>query len=71
MDDLDSRLHSVQSSCGYDFSINRMSSLEAVQHRLCTSYKKFIGSGISPDNVLQMCKVNMDVQWCKACLGLK
>lgn len=71
MDDLDSRLHSVQSSCGYEFSINRMSSLEAAQRRLCASYKGFIGLGMTPDNVLQMCKANMDVQWCKACLGLK
>jgi hypothetical protein len=78
MDDLDSRLHSVQSSCGYEFSINRMSSLEAAQHRqeaarrrLCASYKGFIGLGMTPDNVLQMCKANMDVQWCKVCLGLK
>jgi hypothetical protein len=71
MDDLDSRLHSVQSSCGYEFTVNRMSSLEAAQRRLCTSYKRFIGSGMTPDNVLQMCKVNMDGQWCKACLGLK
>ena len=71
MDDLDSRLHSVQSSCGYDFTLNRMSSLEAAQHRLCTSYKKLIGPGITSDNVLKMCKANMDVQWCTACLGLK
>ncbi len=78
MDDLDSRLRSVQSSCGYEFSINRMSSLEAAhrrqeaaQRRLCASYKGFIGLGTTTDNVLQMCKANMDVQWCKACLGLK
>ena len=78
MDDLDSRLRSVQSSCGYEFSINRMSSLDAAQHRqeaaqrrLCASYKGFIGLGMTPDSVLQMCKANMDVQWCKACLGLK
>ncbi len=71
MDDLDSRLHSVQSSCEYEFTLNRMSSLEAAQRRLCTSYKRFIASGMTPDNVLQMCKANMDGQWCKACLGLK
>lgn len=71
MDDLDSRLHSVQSSCGYEFTLNRMSSLEAAQHRLCTSYKKLIRSGMTPDLALRMCKANMDEQWCKACLGLK
>jgi len=78
MDDLDSRLHSVQSSCGYEFSINKMSSSEAAgrrqegaERRLCASYKGFIGLGMTPDNVLQMCKANMGVQWCKACLGLK
>jgi hypothetical protein len=42
MDDLDSRLDSVQSSCGYEFTLNRMSSLEAAQHRLCTSYRRFV-----------------------------
>jgi hypothetical protein len=71
MDDLDSRLHSVQSSCGYEFTINRMSSLEAAQRRLCASYKKLIRSGAPPDKLLQVCKANMDEQWCKACLGLK
>jgi hypothetical protein len=71
MDDLDSRLHSVQNSCGYEFTINRMSSLEAAQRRLCASYKKLIRSGAPPDKLLQVCKANMDEQWCKACLGLK
>lgn len=78
MDDLDTRLRSVQSSCGYEFSINRMSSLEAAQRRqeaaqrrLCVSFRGFLGLGMSPNSVLQMCEKNMDAQWCKACLGLK
>ena len=78
MDDLDSRLHSVQSCCGYALTVNRMSPSEASQHhleaaqrRLCNSYIGFIGSGLSPDNVVQMCKANMGEQWCKACLGQK
>jgi hypothetical protein len=78
MDDLDGRLRSVQSSCGYEFSINRMSSLEAAksrqeaaQRRLCASYKGFIGLGLGTSNVLQMCKANMSEQWCNACLGSK
>lgn len=71
MDDLDSRLRSLQSSCGYEFTINRMSSLEAAQHRLCSSYKRLIGSGAPADKVLQVCKANMNEQWCKLCLGLK
>lgn len=71
MDDLDSRLHSVQSSCGYEFTVNRMSSLEAAQRHLCASLRRFIGSGVTLDNVLQMCKANMDDKWCRACLGLK
>jgi hypothetical protein len=78
MDDLDSRLRSVQSSCGYEFSINRMSDLDASQHRLegakrrlCTSLKELIRLGAPPYSVLQTCKVNADEQWCKACLGLK
>jgi hypothetical protein len=85
MDDLDSRLRSVQSSCEYEFTINRLSAvgasqrqletsqhrLEASKHRLCTSIKEFLRLGMSPANALQMCKANTDEQWCKACLGMK
>jgi hypothetical protein len=78
MDDLDARLRSVQSSCEYEFSINRMSPLEAsqrhqqaAQRRLCVSFQGLLGLGMPPKSVLQMCEKNMDVQWCKACLGLK
>ena len=71
MDDVDSRLHSVQDSCGYEFTINKLSSLEAAQRRVCASLRRFVASGITPENVLKMCKVNMDEQSCKACLGLK
>jgi chromosome segregation ATPase len=85
MDDLDSRLRSVQSSCEYEFTINRLSAVEASQrqletsqhrleaskHRLCTSIKEFLRLGMSPANALQMCKANTDEQWCKACLGMK
>ncbi len=85
MDDLDSRLRSVQTACGYQFTINRMSAVEASQrqleaskrrleaskHRLCTSIQKLVILGMTPDNALLMCKVNTDEQTCKACLGLK
>ena len=78
MDDLDSRLDSVQSSCGYEFTINRMSALEASQprleaskRRLCASLKGLVSLGMPPDKALQMCKANADEQLCKACLGLK
>src|SRR5262249_15539548 len=47
MDTLDGRLHSVQSSCGYEFTINRMSSIQAAEMRLCSSYKKFVNMGIN------------------------
>jgi len=67
MDDLDSRLYSVQSSCGYDFTINRMSPVEASQRRLdaakrrlCTSLKEPMRLGIPPDKALQNCKENAD-----------
>jgi hypothetical protein len=50
MEDLDSRLRSVQDSCGYEFTLNRMSSSEAAQQRmaaaqqrLCASYKRLVG----------------------------
>jgi hypothetical protein len=78
MDTLDGRLRSVQDDCGYDFTFNRMSALEASQHRLessrrrlCTSLKQLVALGVSPNNVFQNCKTNMDEQFCKACLGLK
>jgi hypothetical protein len=78
MDDLDGRLRSVQDSCGYDFTINRMSALEASQHRLevsqrrfCGSIRKFVTLGVSPNQALQICKANGDEQFCKACLGMK
>ena len=78
MDDLDSRVGSVQTSCEYEFTINRMSAveasqrhLEAAKRRLCASIKKLIVLGMPPANALQMCKANSDEQFCKACLGLK
>jgi len=78
MDDVDSRLRSVQTSCGYEFTINRLSAVEASQrrleaskHRLCASIKNFLKLGMTPAIALQMCKANSDEQWCKACLGLK
>jgi predicted nucleic acid-binding Zn-ribbon protein len=85
MDDVDSRLRSVQTSCGYEFTINRLSAaeasqhqleashrrLEASKHRLCTSIKNLLRLGMTPATALQMCKANSDEQWCKACLGLK
>jgi hypothetical protein len=71
MDDLDSRLHSVQGSCEYEFTLNRMSSLEAAQGRLCTSYRRLLAFGLTPENVLQTCMTSSDAGWCKACLSLK
>ena len=74
----DSRLHSVQSSCGYEFTINRMSAVEALKRRLEASKRRFCASlnglvslGMPPEKALQMCKANADEQLCKACLGLK
>lgn len=78
MDDLDSRLGSVQSSCGYEFTINRMSPveasqrhLEAAKRRFCNSVNKLMLPGMTPNDVLRICKANADEQTCKACLGLK
>ena len=76
MEELDSRLRDVQSSCDYNFTINRMTSAEAAQHhlsaaqqRLCSSYKHLVPLATS-QNVLQMCKAQQGEQWCKACLGI-
>jgi chromosome segregation ATPase len=44
MDDLDSRLRSVQTSCAYEFTINRMSAMEASQHRLETAKRRLCTS---------------------------
>jgi hypothetical protein len=78
LDDLDSRLRSIQSSCGYEFTINRMSPaeaaqrhLEAAQARFCASLRKLVASGLPPESVLKMCEVNADEKSCKACFGLK
>jgi hypothetical protein len=78
MDDLDSRLRDVQSSCGYDFTINRMSSLEASNHRLnaarqrlCKSFKDFVPI-VGTDGALKLCSAQMsqEQEWCKSCLGI-
>jgi uncharacterized protein (DUF3084 family) len=78
MDDLDSRLWSVRDSCGYEFTINRISAVEASKRRLdasklrlCTSLKGLTNIGMPPDKALQMCRTNADEQWCRECLGLK
>lgn len=78
MDDLDSKLRSVQGSCDYQFTINRLSALEASQRRLdaskqrlCASYHKFLSLGMPLDSVLKMCKAQSDERWCVQCLGSK
>lgn len=78
LDDLDSRLRSVQTSCGYQFTINRISDvdaakrhLEALNRRFCDSVREFIRLGMTPDNALKLCKANADERACKACLGVK
>ena len=75
LDDLDSRLDGVQTTCGYQFSINRISSgdaaqrhLDAAQQRLCSSYKSFL-TMLTLQNVNQMCKAQQGEEWCKSCLG--
>lgn len=69
MDDLDAKVRSIQGSCEYEFTLNRMSGTDAAQQRLCSSYRKLVTLGISPNNILQQCKQHMDEQWCKTCLS--
>lgn len=78
MDDLDTKLRAVQSSCDYQFTINRLSALEASQQRLdtskrrlCASYHKFLRLGMPLDSVLKMCKAQIDERWCLQCLSSK
>jgi hypothetical protein len=76
MEDLDRRLRDVQSSCGFEFTINRMSPLkaskqhlDAANQRLCASYRSFMSSGLTSQDVLKMCTSQKDEEWCKSCLG--
>lgn len=78
MDDVDSKLRSVQDSCDYQFTINSLSALEASQRRLdaskrrlCISYHKFLTMGMSAESVLKMCKAQTDERWCAQCLTSK
>lgn len=71
MDDLDTQVQSIQSSCGYEFTVNRMSASEAAQERLCSSYRKFLMLGMTPATVLQQCKQHMNEPWCQSCLGIR
>jgi hypothetical protein len=77
MDTLDSRIRSTQDSCNYDFTVNRMSAMEASQRHLETSRKRFCASlrklvtlGVSPTDALRTCQSGDEAQLCKACLGL-
>jgi hypothetical protein len=78
MDDVDTRLRSIQDSCDYPFTINRLTSMEAAQRRLeasqrrlCTSYHHLTELGLPRNAVLQMCRAQTDEKWCRQCLGLK
>lgn len=78
LDDVDAVLRSAQDSCGYRFTINRLTPLEASQRRLeasqrrlCKSYNRIAELGMPIDSALQMCKAQVDEKWCKQCLGLK
>jgi hypothetical protein len=76
MDDIDSKLRSVQDSCDYQFTINRLSALEASQRRLdaskrrlCRSYHKLLSLGVPIESVLKTCKTQTDERWCMQCLS--
>lgn len=78
MDDVDSQLRSVQDSCDYSFTINRLTSLEAAQRRLeaskrrlCASYHHMVDSGMPLEIALRLCKADSDDHWCRQCLGLR
>jgi hypothetical protein len=78
MDDVDTRLRSVQDSCDYQFTINKLTASEAAQRRLeaskrrlCASYHKLLDVGMPRDTALQMCKAQTDEQWCRQCLAPK
>jgi septal ring factor EnvC (AmiA/AmiB activator) len=77
MDTLDSRIRSTQDSCNYNFTVNRMSAMEASQRhletskrRFCASLRKLVTLGVSPADALRTCQSGGDAQVCKACLGV-
>jgi hypothetical protein len=76
MDDVDSRVRDVQDSCGYDFTINRMSPLQASENhvrsaemRLCRSYRN-LAAQLGAANILKLCEQRSDHAWCATCLGV-
>lgn len=82
LDDLDTRLHSVQTECGYQFTLSLSAEevakrhLDSSQHRLdsanqrlCESYRNFTPT-IGLRNVLQICRRDKPDDWCTACLGV-
>ncbi len=75
MENLDNQLLTVQSSCDYQFTINRMSVVDAAkkhadaaEQRLCVSYRN-LASQLSTQVVNQMCTTHQSAEWCKVCLG--
>lgn len=75
LDDVDSKLRSAQDSCDYQFTVNRLTAveasqkrLEASQRRLCGSLRKLVESGLPRDAALAMCKPSVNEQWCGRCL---
>lgn len=75
MENLDNELRAVQGACGYQFTINKMSSVEAAevhaqaaQRRLCTSFLN-LGRLGEVEAVRAMCVQSQGDSWCKACLG--
>jgi hypothetical protein len=78
MDDVDGSVRSVQDSCDYQFTINKLTSIEASQRRLeaskrrlCASYHNLVDLGMPRDTALQMCKTQTDEHWCNQCLSSK
>jgi hypothetical protein len=78
LDDVDGKLRSVQDSCEYQFTINKLTASEAAEkrldaskRRLCTSYEGLVKVGVPRDTVVQTCKAQMDEPWCRQCLGVK
>ncbi len=78
MDDLDSRIQSTQTECGYEFSVNKLSSIEAAQkhldaskRRFCQSVRRLLRLGLAPADALRMCRANANEDTCKSCMGVK
>jgi len=77
MGELDSQIHDVQDACRFGFTVNRLTSLEASQQRLCAAYKRS-AEYIPVTALIAKCRadtsgngVRLPDDWCARCLATR